>query len=91
VGRGTGTASSWGWKRNQSRKNWEVPLTAESRPVIDVLAVEFLLRRPRGTDDPGDFSASSVSTDRPITVDVAGALRELAERAAHVPHLGGGC
>jgi hypothetical protein len=64
-------------------------LTPESRAIIDKLLVEFVLRRAR---PPKDFLfAHPYQVDASMTVDIASEHHDLAERAARLPHLDGGC
>jgi len=75
-------------RKNKNPEPFEVPLTKESRPVVDQLLIEHLLRDPDAPD--GFLFPSPRNRHQPMRVDVAANLHHKAEALANIGHLPGG-
>jgi len=75
-------------RKNKNPEPFEVPLTKLSRPVMDALLIEHLLRDPDAAD--GYLFPSPRNRHQPMRVDVAAHLHDQTEVLAKVGHLRGG-
>ncbi len=76
-------------RKNKSAAAWEGILTKESRPTVDRLVVEYLLRS-HDADDPGWLFPSPTDPKRHLDEDFANVLHARGEAAAKLEHLRGG-